>query len=77
MTKFERQKYVENFKARRTSRLAHLTSGYIEQFGDTEQPAIDTIRRKDVVDDPNASVPREGEDSAWKTPRFGSFGRYS
>ena len=76
MTKFERQKYVENFKARRTSRLAHLTSGYIEQFGDTEQPAIDTIRRKDVGDDPNASVPRERRRLGLGNSRFGSFGRY-
>ena len=62
MTKFERQQYVETFKARRTSRLAHQTSGYFEQFGDTKQPDKDTIRRQadeDVNHDWDAVVPRQ------------------
>jgi hypothetical protein len=75
MTKQEQKRFVENFQARRTSRVVNAQSGYAEVFQaanpstqfDSDPPS--GTARTDSVGDPqwDGSVAREVPDEAWQT----------
>ena len=74
MTKFEQSRAFKSLSTKYKTlgqRITNHQSGWIEEFGDIDQPARDTIRKTDDSDVDrtwDGSVPREGGDSdpAWK-----------
>ena len=74
MTKFEHRKAFEALSKKyknQGQRITNHTSGWIKEFGDIEQPDVDTIRRQndsDIDHQWDGTVSREGGDSdpAWK-----------
>jgi hypothetical protein len=70
MTKRERKTQWANFEARHPNWKSSIRlhqSGFREQFGDIEQPTIDSFVPKDTTDVLSGFVAREGADQAWAT----------